>query len=99
MQVDISPETQNLLDELVRKGRFQSVSEALDFAVQNLWDEDAWDDPMWVEGASQLVDEARASLAAGRGVVVRGADDARELAEAVIGRARNRRTQRSSIRS
>lgn len=94
MQVEISPETQDILDQLVQRARFASASDALSFAVQHLWDEQAWDDPVWLENVGRLVDEARTSLAEGRGTVIRDSEDARILAAEVIARAREKRNRR-----
>jgi Arc/MetJ-type ribon-helix-helix transcriptional regulator len=90
MQVEISPETQDILDALVERGSFASTAEALDYAVQHLWEDQEWADPVWAGELQRLVDEGRESLARGPGAVIRNAEEASQLATEVISRARER---------
>lgn len=94
MQVEISPETQDILDALVERGSFASAAEALNYAVQHLWEEQEWADPAWAAELQRLVDEGRESLARGPGAVIRNAQEANQLAAEIISRARERQQRR-----
>ncbi len=91
MQVEISPATQDILDALVKRGSFASAAEALDYAVQHLWEDQEWTDPARAGELQRLVDEGRESLARGPVAVIRNAGEASQLAAGIISRARERR--------
>jgi antitoxin ParD1/3/4 len=67
MEIALTPEHRQWLEDAVSAGVFASVEDAVKFAVAGLIDAGEADDLAW---ARPLVDDARASIAAGKGLAV-----------------------------
>jgi Arc/MetJ-type ribon-helix-helix transcriptional regulator len=66
MQVEISPATQETLDQLVRAGEFESTEEALAAAVLLLAERHR----LYWERVDELLEDARRSIKAGTGFLL-----------------------------
>ena len=68
MNVDLTPELEQLIQKKIENGRYRSASDVIRIALLLLEEQEEIDDREWIEATRQKVDVAIAELDRGEGI-------------------------------